>query len=280
MDVKAKCNCTLCNGTGYSIGEWGQKTVCKCIIEQLNDIDENNQPASNNTNDQPIILFNNSDTKNNIIQKMISSGIVGEGTSEVTFDVNKLIASIPKTDATIDADKVKVEFTAMNNVYTLLRLGKLPTKSYAFGLDRWCGRSEFVTAALVTASLMKKSIAPYVDLTALYEKYANYVKELRFNKKSGNTVESKDKYSWKDYTEADFIILATSESSLSPFEIETEILLTLLAKRSMNYKPTILLYTDAYQKYINTRLKSKNLFLPTTKDYTFDTFENYSIFSQ
>ena len=46
INMTGKLGCPHCNGTGRVAGSFGVETVCKCVIDQLNEQDAANQPAS------------------------------------------------------------------------------------------------------------------------------------------------------------------------------------------------------------------------------------------
>ncbi len=288
MSTKGKLGCPHCNGTGYVAGSWGLQTLCSCVIDQLNE----------QTDDQPQqithVAPDFSGTLNVHIQNAINDGILTENDLELEYSREYALKSLAERcealHLKISKQAVMDCLDTMDGIITGLRVNQLPTKSYAIGIENGIGKTTFAITALKIAAAQGMKIVPFTDMSTLAEKYLEYsyqIMDLHNKSKNGYLTDPtsiRKKNDWRDYVEADlcFVSLTGGNANIAYLELDT--LMTLLARRSDNRRPTIVLMRtpiEYYTKFDDVRkYLIKEVFSMNNKPGTYKMLERRSMFTR
>lgn len=295
MSIKGKIGCPHCKGTGRAAGSFGIETVCKCIIDQLNEQDEATQPTSAITAptfDQSINVH---------LQKAIHNKILTQADLNLEYSREYALKSLAERcealHLKISKQAVMDCLDTMDGILAGLRLGQLPNKSYAIGIENGIGKTTFALTAMKIAATHDKSIVPLADMSTLAEKYIEYSNKMRttydkarnglgYNKQDeeDNDERVASKFDWKAYVDADLCIVSLTGGNGNIAYVELDTLMTLLSRRSDNRKATIVLMRtpiEYYTKFDDVRkYLIKEIFSMNNKTGTYRMLERHSMFTR
>lgn len=291
MSVKGKAGCPLCNGTGYKVGDWGMSVVCDCVIEQMNATDQKELDQKQTDQTQQIITVSNT---NVYLQQIINDGIITPSDLKLEYSRDYTLKSLKERcealHLKVSKSQVSECLDVLDSILTSLRLGQLPTKSYAIGAENGIGKTTFALTAIKLAAQQNMKVVPYIDMTTLAEKYLEYSQQVRsLYEQSGNGQNINlntlnKKFGWCDYVEADLCIVSLTGGNANIAYVELDTLLTLLTKRSDRRKPTIVLMRVPVEYYVKfndvRRYLIKELFNLKGKAGSYCMLEKYSMFTR
>lgn len=288
MSTKGKLGCPHCNGTGYVPGSWGLQTLCSCVIDQLNEKDmEQRTPEE--------IITPNFDASINVhLQKAMHDGILKQSDLELEYSREYALKSLAERCEALHLKISKQATTdcldTLDGILAGLRLGKLPTKSYAFGIENGIGKTTFAITAMKIAATRGMSIVPFADMSTLAEKYLEYSNRMRVSyerAKRGFFEEEEEvtpKFDWRAYVEADLCIVSLTGGNANIAYVELDTLMTLLARRADNRKATIVLMRtpiEYYTKFDDVRkYLIKEVFTMNNKPGSYRMLERHSMFTR
>jgi hypothetical protein len=286
--MTGKLGCPHCNGTGRIAGSFGIETVCKCVIDQLNEQDAVNQPASTIT--APTFEA----SMNVHLQKAIHNKILTKADLDLEYSREYALKSLAERCEALHLKISKQAVTdcldTMDGILAGLRLGQLPNKSYAIGIENGIGKTTFAITAMRIAVTHELSIVPLVDMSTLAEKYLEYSNKMRmsYERAKRGIIEEEDKpygvFDWRDYVESDLCIVSLTGGNANIAYVELDTLMTLLARRSDNRKPTIVLMRtpiEYYTKFDDVRkYLIKEIFAMNNKTGTYRMLERHSMFTR
>ena len=286
--MKGKIGCPHCNGTGQKAGSWGVPTVCSCVIDQLNEQDEANRPA------EELAKPNFNASINVHLQKAMHDGILKYTDLDLEYSREYALKSLAERCEALHLKISKQYVTecldTLDGILAGLRLGKLPTKSYAFGIENGIGKTTFAVTAMKIAATHGLSIVPFTDMSTLAEKYFEYSSKMRaaYEKtKRGifeDEEETRTKFDWRAYVEADLCIVSLTGGNADIAYVELDTLMTLLTRRADSRKPTIVFMRtpveyyndfDSVRKYL-----LKELFTMGNKPGSYRMLERRSMFTR
>ena len=286
--MTGKLGCPHCNGTGRVAGSFGVETVCKCVIDQLNEQDAANQPASTIT--APTFEA----SMNVHLQKAIHNKILTKADLDLEYSREYALKSLAERCEALHLKISKQAVTdcldTMDGILAGLRLGQLPNKSYAIGIENGIGKTTFAITAMRIAVTHELSIVPLVDMSTLAEKYLEYSNKMRmsYERAKRGIIEEEDKpygvFDWRDYVESDLCIVSLTGGNANIAYVELDTLMTLLASSSDNRKPTIVLMRtpiEYYTKFDDVRkYLIKEIFAMNNKTGTYRMLERHSMFTR
>ena len=294
MSIKGKIGCPHCNGTGHVEGSWGLQAVCQCAIELMNEQDANNTEQAEMaapTFDQSINVH---------LQKALHDKIFTQTDLDLEYSREYALKSLAERCEALHLKISKQSVTdcldTMDGILTGLRLGQLPNKSYAIGIENGIGKTTFALTAMKIAATRGLSIVPLADMSALAEKYIEYSNKMRItydrarNGMGYNKDDEEDderiisKFDWKAYVDADLCIVSLTGGNGNIAYVELDTLMTLLARRSDNRKPTIVLMRtpiEYYTKFDDVRkYLIKEVFTMNNKTGSYRMLERHSMFTR
>lgn len=288
-DIKGKIDCPLCHGTGYKEGSWGAKVVCDCVVEQLNAQDEGLPDNAEVTS----ILLTHSDT-NAKLEPLIENNVLTVEDLNLEYNREYALRSLSERCETLHlkiSKQMALEcLDVMDEILANIRFGKLPTKSYAIGIENGIGKTTYAKTLIKLAAKQDLSVVPYIDCSILAEKYIRYSKQLKAKYNNmikgieDETTVIKETYDWSKYVEADLAILSLSGGSADIAYVELSTLITLLSKRADRHRPTIVLMrtpVSYYSKFDEVRsYLLKELFVFKGKSGTYKMLEPYNLFTK
>lgn len=254
-DIKGKAGCPLCNGTGYKNSAWGTKVLCDCVIDLLNNAEEEAaKPIQNNE------LVDAIKTDRAVyLQQLINEHIIAEKDINLEYSRDYALKSLASRCEALHLKISKGLVTdcldVMDSIITTLKMGKLPTKSYAIGIENGIGKTTFATTAIKAAAASGFSVVPYIDMTTLAEKYNSYSKELRYVRQQmtdGKNLKdtATEKFGWSDYVNADFVATCLTGGNADIAYVELDTLLALMTRRAIQHKPTLVIMRTPVEYYI------------------------------
>lgn len=291
--IKGKDNCIFCNGTGYTKGSWGTQILCSCVIEQQNNLDTPTY-VSDNAEDKEITPVKPSDTPV-LLQKAITDGVFSEQDAKLEYSRAYASKSLSERCEALHLVISKKQVTdcldTLDLILTDLRVsGKLPTKSYAIGSESGIGKTTFAVTALKYAVLNNYKVVPCTDMSSLAEKYLDYSREMRtqyhniINGSKLNNTNSAQKFTWRDYVEADLAVVSLTGGNEDIAYVELYTLLQLLLRRGTHNKPTIVLMRTTVDYYVHYDEIRKNLireiFAMKGKTGTYQMLELHTMFAR
>lgn len=288
MNSKGKIGCPHCNGTGYVEGSWGIRTLCSCVIDQLNENDREQ------LKEEELTVPNFDASINYHLQKAMHDGILKGTDLELEYSREYALKSLAERCEALHLKISKQATTdcldALDGIITGLRLGKLPTKSYAFGIENGIGKTTFAITAMKIAASHGFSIVPFIDMSALAEKYLEYSYKMKASyeriKRGLEEEEEKtvSKFDWRSYVEADLCIVSLTGGNANIAYVELDTLMTLLARRADSRKATIVLMrtpVEYYTKFEEVRkYLIKEIFTMNTKQGSYRMLERYGMFTR
>lgn len=286
-DIKGKIGCPYCDGTGYTAGSWGTRVLCKCVIDMLNEKDTTQEVQ---TNTVPVFT----DNINVKLQQAIHDKILTEADLKLEYSREYALKSIAER---CEALHLKISKSAttdcldtMDGILAGIRVGQLPTKSYAIGIENGIGKTTFAITAMKLAALNDMKIVPFVDMSVLAEKYLEYsqsMRELHIQSKSGQNTDMTSisrKFGWREYVDSDLCIVSLTGGNANIAYIELDTLMTLLARRADSRKPTIVFMRtpiEYYTKFDDVRkYLIKEIFTMNNKSGTYRMLERHSMFTR
>lgn len=290
MDIKGKAGCPLCNGTGYKQSSWGTPVICDCVVEHLNQIETQITTEVSGTDIVDKIVS----YKPVYLQQLINDGIIQKSDSDLEYSRDYALKSLAERCEALHLKISKTQvmdcLDTMDSILACLNMGRLPEKSYAIGAENGIGKTTFAITCLKAAAAHNLTVAPYTDMTTLTEKYVTYAKELRNIRENINKgtlkeeTKQSDKFSWREYVEADFVVVSLTGGNADIAYIELDTLLTLVTRRSINKRPTIVLMRTPVEYYVQfdtvRKYYIKELFTIKNKQGTLAMLEPHNMFTR
>lgn len=294
MSMKGKIGCPHCNGTGQVEGTWGLQAVCQCVIDLMNEQDVGN------TEQQKLAVPTFDKSINVHLQKALHDKIFTPADLELAYSREYALKSLAERCEALHLKISKQSVTdcldTMDGILAGLRMGQLPNKSYAIGIENGIGKTTFALTAMKIAATRGLSIVPLADMSVLAEKYIEYSNEMRKtydrarngmgynNRDDGDEERTVSKFDWKAYVDADLCIVSLTGGNGNIAYVELDTLMTLLARRSDNRKPTIVLMRtpiEYYTKFDDVRkYLIKEVFTMNNKTGSYRMLERRSMFTR
>lgn len=288
MSTTGKIGCPHCNGTGHISGSWGIQTLCSCVIDQLNEKDREQMT------EEELTAPNFDASINYHLQKAMHDGILKDTDLELEYSREYALKSLAERCEALHLKISKQAATdcldTLDGILAGLRVGKLPTKSYAFGIENGIGKTTFAITAMKIAATHGLSIVPFADMSTLAEKYLEYSSRMKASyerAKRGlgeDEEESIPKFDWRAYVEADLCIVSLTGGNANIAYVELDTLMTLLARRADSRKATIVLMrtpVEYYAKFDDVRkYLIKEVFTMNNKPGSYRMLERHSMFTR
>lgn len=260
-----KFGCPKCNGTGIIIGDFGIEQECECVRElEFEGLEKENENTVGVIAEAPNIFGELS-----MNDKILKMKLVPAHRIEDSFDENhvKIVAlqMCGLLKCRINTESINKYISTLSTILTNLRSRKLPDRSYIIGASNGFGKTTFANTAIKVLAANGMNTVPYISLTELAEKWADYTEALskrleNNSRKIRKIVEPdeddeynvKNEYDWKDYVEADLAITYLTSTNEEVMWIEMQALKHLLELRGSKGRPTIVMTHESLEWYKNS----------------------------
>jgi hypothetical protein len=215
--------------------------------------------------------------------------LVPECYMDAEFNIDKIKTNL-RADFNKSGKLYKIyrfnEYKAIcDQILTVIRMGKVPDRSYLIGAPNGFGKTSFVNEALITLRKTGKRVAPYISLWELAQLRIADEQRLmkpfrKFTEGENGTVHYIEQnvstdyikkptvitngYSFSEYVNADCLFV--SFSSIVSKDIESYMLAQLLSMRGNKGLPTIVTISTALEPYENDN---------RLKEFIWDEIKNY-----